>query len=184
MVEPGWMTFYTAADRVRKRFDCSWAEAKARLRSAAADQAIDTMKAPLDPDVMPREMWTRVAPSEWKQREVDHDGPDADGCKVVVMLNEDDFLRWLLRQPQPAAESPRDAAIRKLLQAGKRPASNIGWKPFCDLVRNNAGGWHAKDKPAHGFSNKMIERSVKVIASTIVSRPKSITLRRVDKRVS
>jgi hypothetical protein len=184
MDEPGWITFYTAADRIRKRFDCGWADAKARLRGACADQAIDTMTAPLDPDQLPIEFWTRVAPSEWKQREVDHDGPDADGCKVVVMLNEDDFLRWVLRQPRPAADSPRDAAIRKLLQGGKRPPSNIGWKPFCDLVRKNAEGWRAKDKPEHGFSNKTIERSVKVIAPTIVSRPKSITLRRVDKRVS
>jgi hypothetical protein len=66
MFEPGWITFYGAARQIMKRFDCGGAEAKAMLRGACADAKIDTEHAPLDPDVMPREMWTRIAPSEWQ----------------------------------------------------------------------------------------------------------------------
>jgi hypothetical protein len=183
MVEPGWMTFYTAADGIRKHFDCGWAEAKATLRSACADQAIDTMKAPLDPDVMPREMWTPIAPSKWHEGQPDHDdGPDADGCKVVVMLNKDDFDRWLLRQPQPQSlNRPRDVAIRKRLTAGQRPPHSISWKEFCNVVRDDADGWIG-DKLALGFSQKQIERAVKDIALTI--RPKAIFLQRRTTKTS
>ena len=54
------------------------------------------MKAPYDdPGQLPFEFWTRVAPREWHDREVDYDGPDADGCKMEVMINEDEFRHWL-----------------------------------------------------------------------------------------
>ena len=44
---------------------------------------------------LPFEFWARVAPSEWREREVDYDGPDADGCATEIMLNEEDFRYWL-----------------------------------------------------------------------------------------
>jgi hypothetical protein len=66
-------------------------------------------------------------------------GPDADGCELEVMINEDDFRRWLNVQPMPAADNRRDAIIRKLLEAGRRPGENINWKAFCRKVCAEAG---------------------------------------------
>ena len=66
MDEPGWITFYTAADTIRKRFDCGWAEAKERLRVICRGALIDTKKAPLHPERVPYEFWVDVAPSEWR----------------------------------------------------------------------------------------------------------------------
>ena len=81
MDEPRWITFYTAADKIRKRFDCGWAEAKARLRSACKDTKIVSNKAPYNPDelaeqgglIEPRECWSDVAHRQWREREVDED---------------------------------------------------------------------------------------------------------------
>jgi hypothetical protein len=54
------------------------------------------MKAPLEePGRLPFEFWTRIAPSDWREREVDFDGPDADGCMTGVMVFEKDFQYWL-----------------------------------------------------------------------------------------
>ena len=183
MSEPDWKDFYIATAEIAKRLDVSKADAQASLRRACADQHIRSMKAPLDPDdPLPIEFWTRVAPNDWHERQVDYDGPDADGCKVLVMLNVDDFERWRDSLPQPSADSRRDAVIRKLLEDGKRPPHNIQWKPFCDKTRNGAGGWISKGQPAHGFSDRQIKRVVKERLEQI--RPKTITLQRVDKRVS
>jgi hypothetical protein len=174
MVEPGWIDFYTAAATIRKRFDTGWAEAKARLRSACADGKIVSMKAPYDPDQLPKEYWTDVAHRDWRDREVDDDGPDADGCKVVVMLHEDDFRRWLSKEPK-LPDSPRNFAIHKLLKAGAEPPRNMPWKTFCKRVRDDAGGW-TQDKPARSFSNKQIQRAVKEIKPVVTKRPKNLTL--------
>jgi hypothetical protein len=74
------------------------------------------MKAPIDDgNCLPFEFWTRVAPSEWRDREVDYDGPDAHGCKVVVMLNEADFWYWL------ALADPLRSAQQKKQAQGKAP---------------------------------------------------------------
>lgn len=167
MDEPGWITFGTAADGIRKYFDCGWAEARVRLRNGLADGMIASKKAPYDPDQLPRELWTDVAHRDWRDREVDEDGPDEEGCRVEVMVSEDDFRRWLNSQAQPSADSRRDAAIRKLLEAGPRPP----WKEFCNKVRNIADGC-INGNPALGFSNKSIQRAVKEIESTISKSPK------------
>jgi hypothetical protein len=174
MIEPGWISFNTAANKIRKRFGCGWAEAKARLRGACAVATIETRKAPLDPEPMPLEFWSGlIAASEWRDREVDQDGPDCDGCKIEVMLNEDDFERWLESLPQPAADNRRDAAIRKLLKTGLRPPDDIQRKAFCKKVLDEAGC---------DFSERTIKRAVKKLLDEM--RPKQIFLRRVDKPVS
>jgi hypothetical protein len=55
------------------------------------------MKAPCDEPSgrSPAEFWTIVKAREWRDGEVDQDGPDADGCKIEVMLKEADFRFWL-----------------------------------------------------------------------------------------
>lgn len=95
MLEPGWIDFYTAAVDVARLRQSSVAEAQASLREACLAESIRSMKAPYDEGQLPFEFWTRVAHHEWRERNVDYDGPDSDGCKVVVMLNEDDFRHWL-----------------------------------------------------------------------------------------
>ncbi|MGB6660329.1 MAG: hypothetical protein WBE90_14895 [Xanthobacteraceae bacterium] len=94
MIEPGWISFHQATHEVSKRVGCGWAEAKRTLRSACAEAKIGSMKAPCDPDTLPREFWTAVAHREWREREVDQDGPN-DGCEIEIILNEDDYRRWL-----------------------------------------------------------------------------------------
>jgi hypothetical protein len=100
MDEPGWFSLYEAALEVERSFGISRAVARKRLRQACAEQLITSMKAPYDGGYdeghqLPFEYWSPVAPSEWRQREVDYDGPDKDGCETVVMIREDDYRHWL-----------------------------------------------------------------------------------------
>ena len=96
MDEPGWLSLYEAALEVERSFGISRAVARKRLRQACAEQLITSMKAPYDDGhQLPFEYWSPVAPSEWRQREVDYDGPDKDGCETVVMIREDDYRHWL-----------------------------------------------------------------------------------------
>jgi hypothetical protein len=108
MDEPGWITFYTAAHLLREK-GMGWAEACKLLRAGCRDELLTSMAAPDDEpgSVLPFEYWKRIAPSEWRQRDVDYDGPDADGCKLVVMLKDDDFRRWLLANPQASSQASR-----------------------------------------------------------------------------
>jgi hypothetical protein len=107
MNEPGWITFYAGAREIGQRLGVNQAEAQAKLRRACADQQIRSMKAPYeDLGQLPFEFWTRVAPSEWGEREVDdYDGPDADGCPIEVMINETEFRDWLNKQPYKDKQS-------------------------------------------------------------------------------
>jgi hypothetical protein len=97
MNEEDWLTFYEAASEIEQRSGVSRAVARKRLRQACADQLITMMKAPYDEQagLMPPEFWNPIAPSEWRQREVDYDGPDKDGCPTVAMIREADYRHWL-----------------------------------------------------------------------------------------
>jgi hypothetical protein len=78
--EPKWLTFYEAALEIEQRFRVSHAEGEASLRRACADQKLRSMKAPIDGGRrMPFEFWARIAPKEWREREVDYDGPTGAG---------------------------------------------------------------------------------------------------------
>jgi hypothetical protein len=118
MDEPGWFTFYTAAREIEQRLGGSQSEAQAKLRGACAHQKIRSMKAPYDePGQLPFEFWTRIAPSEWHEREVEYDGPDACGCEIEVMINEADFRHWLKQEPTKQRQSPttkRDIALQAI----------------------------------------------------------------------
>jgi len=109
--EPEWLTFNRAALEIQKQHGGSQADAQARLRHACADEKIRSMKAPYDPNELPLEYWTRVAPNEWRDRQVDYDGPSADACDIEIMINGDDFRHWL-GEPTPICKSPskRDLA--------------------------------------------------------------------------
>ena len=129
MTEPGWLPFYEVAREVEQSFGISMAAARKRLRQACADQLITSMKAPCDDGHrLPFEFWVSVAPGEWRQREVDYDGPDKDGCETAVMLREADYRHWLdgatKNNPQKVTNrgSPKrrlaEQAIKKLLPGG------------------------------------------------------------------
>jgi hypothetical protein len=122
MNEPGWLTFYTGAREIEQRLGVNQPEAQAKLRRACVEQKIRSMKAPYElihnlREVLPFEFWTRVAPSEWGEREVDYDGPDADGCAIKVMINETDLRDWLNKQqPEPAKKAVgKQPRIKRLL---------------------------------------------------------------------
>jgi hypothetical protein len=126
MDEPGWITFYTAAHLLREQGK-GWAEACKLLRAACRDEDITSMAAPDDEPagVLPIEYWRRIAPSEWKEREVDYDSPDADGCLTVVMLKEDDFNRWrskLAMPTKPSRKSRQLELVKHALAALDLPA--------------------------------------------------------------
>jgi hypothetical protein len=108
MDEPGWLTFYTAARQVEQRRAVSQAEAQGMLRQACRDEKMRSMKAPYEGerDQLPFELWTRLAPRDWRERDVDYDGPDADGCWTIVMINEADFLHWLDQEAAAIPEKP------------------------------------------------------------------------------
>jgi hypothetical protein len=92
MDDEEWITFYEASREVEKTFGISLAQAQKRLRQACADQLITSMKTPYDREagIFTNEFWSPVAPNEWRQREVDYDGPD-----IAVMLREADYRHWL-----------------------------------------------------------------------------------------
>jgi hypothetical protein len=115
-MEEGWITFYTAAHLLREQ-GMGWAEACKLLRAACRDEDITSMAAPDDEPagVLPIEYWKRIPPSDWKEREVDYDGPDGDGCQVVVMLKEDDVARWQSKLAVPKTK-PRASPKNKLAQ--------------------------------------------------------------------
>jgi hypothetical protein len=81
------------------------------LRQACRDEKIRSLKAPYEgqgeeQSQLPFEFWTRVAPREWREREVDYDGPDQHGCPIQVMLNEADFDYWK-KHLQPSNHPPQ-----------------------------------------------------------------------------
>ena len=126
MTEPGWITFYTAARHIHQRIGGSQAEAQMKLRRACGDGLIRTMKAPYENEhtQLPFDIWTRVAPREWREREVDYDGPDADGCKMVAMIHEDDFRQWLTKQQADAPSLPR-SLVHKRANRSKRELAKL-----------------------------------------------------------
>jgi integrase len=111
MYEPGWTTFYTAAMEMARRLGVSGGEAQNRLRQACRDEKIRSFKARLDGEdnkhltILPMEFWTPLSPSDWRSREPDYDGLDKDGYTTEVMLNEDDFRRWLDQGKKPVAST-------------------------------------------------------------------------------
>ena len=154
MTEPGWITFYTAAREVHQRIGGNRAEAQMKLRRACGDGLIRTMKAPYENEhtQLPFDIWTRVAPREWREREVDYDGPDADGCKMVAMIHEDDFRQWLNNTIADAL-SPKDRRSRQ--QDLVREAINAvwpdgGWKHLSNpQIEKQVGDWlKAQGRPA------------------------------------
>ena len=123
MTESEWIAFYAAARDIHQRIGGSLAEAQMKLRRACRDGLIRTMKALYEDErQLPFEFWARIAPHEWSEREVDYDGLDADGCKVMAMIHEDDFRQWLNKQ-QPTmadASSPPGSLLDKRATRAKR----------------------------------------------------------------
>ena len=150
MVELGWITFHTAAAEIERRLGVSGADAQARLRQARRDEKIRAMKAPYDGpddwlDALPFEFWTPLAPSDWRSREPDFDGPDEDGCPIEVMLKEADFEFWLSSndistfQPQKLKDPRRAAIIKRLRTERPGQPGGVTWSVFCESVRRDVG---------------------------------------------
>ena len=95
---------YAARD-VKQRRAVSQAEAQAMLRLACREEQLRSMKALYEGEQrqLPFGKWSRVAPREWRERDVDYDGPNADGYWTIVMISEADFQHWL---DQKAAANP------------------------------------------------------------------------------
>jgi len=83
MNEDDWLPFYSATGEMEQRSSLSRAVARKQVRQACADQLITSMKAPCDDGHrLPFEFWKRIAPKEWREREVDYDEQDAEGCEI------------------------------------------------------------------------------------------------------
>jgi hypothetical protein len=66
---------------------------------------------------LPFEHWVSIAPKEWREREVDYDGPDKDGFEVYIMLRKEDFDYW--REHLKLAPHAKSAgASRKTVKGG------------------------------------------------------------------
>jgi hypothetical protein len=117
MNEDDWLSFYSATGEMEQRSGLSRAVARKQVRQACADQLITSMKAPCDDGHrLPFEFWKRIAPKEWREREVDYDGPDKDGCETEVMIREDDYRYWLngATNVRSKGSSKRDLARRAI----------------------------------------------------------------------
>ena len=98
---------------------------------------------------------------------------DLDECTIVELEGKPAFvaaedLRDWLRDHSALPQGARDRVIAQKLRDGINPPRNIPWKPFCDVIRDGCGGWvgnGTKRKPAHGFSDKQIQRAVKDLRS-------------------
>jgi hypothetical protein len=146
MDEKGWLTFYNAALETEKRFGVSQAESRKRLRLACADQEINSMKAPLDEaNRLPIEFWTRIASREWREREVDYDGPDADGCAIEVMIWEADFRPWLNGQQASQSVTHRPSRKQDLAKLAIKELwpDGIGEVVTSKQIEKQVGDWLA-----------------------------------------
>ena len=96
-----------------------------------------------------------------------HDESESYGTNGIIEICKHDLDCWLNEQENyeasDAATKPRDQAISKRLEGGDSPPDNIGWKQFCDQIRDDADGWSDKRNGGYkkGFSLKMIMRVVK-----------------------
>jgi hypothetical protein len=96
-----------------------------------------------------------------------HDESETYGTNGIIEISKHDLDCWLNEQEDSeasdAATKPRDQAISKRLEGGDSPPDNIGWKQFCDQIRDDADGWSDKRNGGYkkGFSPKMIMRVVK-----------------------
>jgi hypothetical protein len=172
LVRVEWISFYMATIEIEKRLSISHAEARRRLRGACAEARIRSLKEHREEFELPAYKRTVIAPREWREREVDYDGPDPEGFLTSVEVNEGDFQYWLKGLPLPEVPNQRDTEIRKLLEAGKYPPDKMSWKEFCGKVRDGADGWTKTGgelKEAPGFSQKQIQRAVKRMRGTDIA---------------
>jgi hypothetical protein len=68
---------------------------------------------------------------------------------------------WLNNQALPRKGS-KEAVEQRLIAQGSGP-NDIGWKPFCNQVRDGCDGWvkvRGKRRPARGFGDRQIRRDV------------------------
>jgi hypothetical protein len=65
------------------------------------------------------------------------------------------------RQPRRKPGQTRDAAIKKRLDNGERPGSDVAWKKFCDVIRTECHAFKGDPKNQEfkrGFSDSQIKR--------------------------
>jgi hypothetical protein len=94
---------------------------------------------------------------------------DLDECTIAELegkpayIAADELRDWLKGCSTAPLPNRRNAVIAQKLDRGEFPGRNVAWKKFCDGVRNECNGWRSKGRPAHGFSDKQIQRAVKEI---------------------
>jgi hypothetical protein len=91
---------------------------------------------------------------------------DLEGKAASVAANE--LRNWLREHSTLPQGSQARRVIARKLREGINPPRTIPWKSFCNDVRNECNGWvghGAKRRPAHGFSDKQIQRGVKDLKS-------------------
>jgi hypothetical protein len=98
---------------------------------------------------------------------------DLDECTISELEGKpayvaaEDLLDWL-HEHSTLPQGSRDRLIAQKLRKGINPGRNTPWKPFCNVIRDECGGWvgnGAKRRPATGFSDKQIQRAVKDLRS-------------------
>jgi hypothetical protein len=91
---------------------------------------------------------------------------DLDECTIAELEGKPKFvsasqLRSWLREWSAAPTGDRMRVIEAKLRSGQIPGRNIPWKQFCNDVRNDCNArLDAKGRPALGFSDKQIQRTV------------------------
>jgi hypothetical protein len=134
MAEPGWISFYTAAAEIERRFGGSQADAQKRLRRACVGERVRSMLAPYEIFggtfiVEAINTWTRIAPSKWHEAQPDY---ASDGW--IVMVSENDFQHWLNSEPQ--IPKPRSIRSRRKRSAAEQAIEALWREGIPDGLAN------------------------------------------------
>jgi hypothetical protein len=114
--EEPWLSFYTATQEIERRLGMSRGVAQKTLRELCSSGAIRSQKQPyttVNSAPQGEGPWERIEPSEWRDREIDL-MTDADGCRYLVDVSENDFRQWLDQEDAPERQSgPRKRGLAK-----------------------------------------------------------------------
>ncbi len=159
MDEPGWISFSEAASTVAMHLCSDLEDASRRIRDACAQNRIYSMKAPFEKvgasqiSILPIESWSKISFTDWRNRKVDFDGPDEDGCNTIIMLREIQFTNWLeeSRALQMGISFPPPKPQRRAPTQRKRQAAKLAIEALWPLgipddienpiIEKNVGDW-------------------------------------------
>jgi hypothetical protein len=115
-----------------------------------------------------------IATGNVRARDMNEELIDLDECTIAQLEGKAELVAanelrdWVREHSTLPQGSQARRVITRKLREGINPPRTIPWKSFCNDVRNECNGWvgnGAKRRPAHGFSDKQIQRAVNDLRS-------------------